>query len=212
MTDGGNPWVSRPAYTPPQPTASTPATGPGLAPTGPVTPQRGITAPDRVAQLHTIDQPRSADLWWMGAHGGSGESSLASLVQEWPGAHHAWPRHPGNAPARVVVTARSNARGLRAAQTAVTQWAAGLVPYVELIGLAIIADAPGRLPRPLRDLAQVVSGGYPRVWTVPWIESWRLGQAPDLPTTPREVKRLVDELSALIQGGPVRTANREEHR
>jgi len=109
------------------------------------------------------------------------------------------------ASARVVLTARSNLRGLRAAQVAATQWASGLVPHVQVLGLVVIADAPGRLPRPLREYAQLVSGGVPRTWTLPWIETWRLGETPELATSPREVRRLVDELTALLRPGAAGT-------
>src|SRR4029079_17379597 len=95
---------------------------------------------------------------------------------------------------RVVVAARTDARGLRAAKHAARQWASGLVPGTQLLGLVLVADAPGRIPRPLRDLAKVVSGGYPRTWHVPWIESWRLGEIPSVETSPREVRRVVDDL------------------
>jgi len=174
-------------------------------------PQRGVRAPDRVDQLPTYDRP-AANLWWLGAHGGAGESTLAALVPAWPAADHGWPRPPADAATRVVLVARTNAHGLRAAQAAATQWAAGLVPHVDLLGLVLIADAPGRIPRPLRDLAQVVSGGVPRTWNVPWIESWRLGEPPALTDAPREVRRLVDELSALVTPGATGTTYRKEHR
>lgn len=97
--------------------------------------------------------------------------------------------------------------GLQAAQAAATQWAAGLVPNVEVLGLAIVADAPGRLPRPLRDFARLVGGGVPRTWSVPWIESWRLGEPITLPNAPREVRRMVDELTTLTQTGAAGTPN-----
>jgi hypothetical protein len=45
---------------------------------------------------------------------------------------------------------------------------------------------------------QVVSGGVPRTWTVPWVEAWRVGEPPALASSPREVQRLVDELTALL--------------
>jgi len=108
-------------------------------------------------------------------------------------------------PSRVVVTARSNMRGLRAAQLVATQWAAGLVPHAQVVGLVIVADAPGRLPRALRDFARLVGGGFPRTWSVPWIEPWRLGEPPDLSTAPRDVRRLVDDLSALLRPGAAGT-------
>jgi hypothetical protein len=82
---------------------------------------------------------------------------------------------------------------------------------VELLGLVVVADAPGRLPRPLRDLAELVGGGVPRTWTVPWVEEWRLGHEASLPDAPRQVRHLVKELTALIRAGsPTGTANRKE--
>ncbi len=209
MSDGINPWISRP--TDPEPASPAISAPPVAPPTGPLGPQRGVRAPDRVDQLPTYDRP-AANLWWLGAHGGAGESTLAALVPAWPAADHGWPRPPADAATRVVLVARTNAHGLRAAQAAATQWAAGLVPHVDLLGLVLIADAPGRIPRPLRDLAQVVSGGVPRTWNVPWIESWRLGEPPALTDAPREVRRLVDELSALVTPSATGTTYRKEHR
>lgn len=206
VTEGSNPWVSRPQMT--APVTAAPAAPSVARPAGPIAPQRGVPAPDRVDQLAVVARRWPAELWWLGVHGGSAESSLAGLVPEWAEAGHAWPHVAGpHGPARVVLTARSSARGLRAAQAAATQWASGLVPSVEVVGLVIVADAPGRLPKPLRDLAQVVGGGVPRTWTVPWIETWRLGEPPALPDAPREVRRLVDDLRVLLRPGATGTAN-----
>jgi len=205
VSDDINPWLSRPVT--PEPSAPLYTDAPTERPTGPLAPQRGVPAPDRVDQLPTHSQPHRADLWWLGAHGGAGESSLAALVPEWPAAGHGWPRTPGVKASRVVITARSNMRGLRAAQLAAMQWASGLVPHAQVVGLVIVADAPGRLPRALRDFAQLVGGGFPRTWSVPWIEPWRLGETPDLSTAPRDVRRLVDDLSALLRPGAAGTTN-----
>ncbi len=208
MSESGNPWVSRPKLAEPAIGAAPTATTVRVA-SGPVTPQRGVPAPDRVDQLPTIDRT-PAVLWCLGAHGGSGESTIAALVDGWRAAGHAWPRVPTAEPARVVVTARSNVRGLRAAQAAATQWAAGLVPSVQLVGLVVISDAPGRLPRPLRDLAQVVGGGFPRTWTLPWLESWRLDELTPAASSPREVRRVIDELRAILPPGTDAPALRKE--
>jgi hypothetical protein len=211
MTDAPNPWISRPASPPdvsPEPASSLPA-----RPTGPTAPQRGIPAPDRADQLPTVEFRTPAVLWWVGVHGGAGESSLAQLVPGWRGTEHAWPSVPsdrGRGRGRTVLVARSNVRGLRAAQAAATQWAAGLVPWVDVVGLVVVADAPGRLPRPLRDLHQLVAGGVPRTWTVPWIESWRLGDSVSLDAAPREVRRLVDDLRALLGPGAAGTTHQGE--
>lgn len=194
-----NPWVSRP----PAPAAAIVARPSVLTPHGPTAPQRGVPAPDLVDQLPVLRRSHPADLWCVGAHGGSGESMLASLAPGWVAAGHAWPHLPEQAgqegPARVVLTARSSAHGLLAAQRAATQWAAGLVPDVDVLGLVVVADAPGRLPRPLRDLAHVVGGGVARTWHVPWVEAWRLGQPVEPAAAPRAVRHLIEELSALLQ-------------
>lgn len=209
MSDGSNPWLARPAE---QESPAPAVRESAKRPTGPTGPQRGVPAPDPADRLPTRPLPQAADLWWVGAHGGSGESTLSALVAEWPAAEHAWPEPPGDAPTRVVLVARTHMRGLRAAQAAATQWAAGLVPHVEVLGLVLVADAPGRLPRPLRDMAQLVRGGVPHTWTVPWSDSWRLGEPPSLPEAPREVRRLVDDLNALLRPGADGTAHRKENR
>lgn len=207
MSDSPNPWISQPAepeVTPPQPTEVAAAQA-----RGPVAPQRGVRAPDHIDRLPVLAHARPAPLWWVGVHGGAGESTLASLVPTWPAAGHAWP-YIQDASARVMLVARFDARGLRAAQTAATQWAAGLLPHIELLGLVLMADAPGRPPKALRELAHVVGGGIPRLWTVPWIASLRLGDPLTLSTAPREVRRLVDELTVLVNRGAPRTTNRKE--
>lgn len=211
MSETNNPWLSRPAAEPDQAAPSSVVESQVPPPTGPTAPQRGIPAPDRVDQLPTRDRRNAADLWWLGTHGGAGESTLAELVSDWPAAEHAWPRTPGSDPARVVLVARSSMRGLRAAQAAATQWASGLVPYVEVLGLVIVADAPGRLPRPLREYARLVGGGVPRTWQVPWVEGWRVGQPVALTDAQRDVRRLVDELSTLTGLGATGTTDRKKH-
>ncbi|MDN5762642.1 MAG: hypothetical protein L0H41_10045 [Microlunatus sp.] len=111
----------------------------------------------------------------------------------------------------MVIVARTSARGLLAAKAAAKQWASGLVQDVELLGLVLVADAPGRLPKPLRDLMKVVSGGYPRTWHVPWVESWRLGDDLLLDAAPRDVRRLVDDLRTLLRtGAPSGATNRKD--
>ena len=143
--------------------------------------------------LPVVPEGRTAALWLVGAHGGAGESTLACLVPDWQAAGHAWPESAAG-PAACVLTARTSAAGLLAAQAALRQWAAGDAP-VDLAGLVLLADAPGRLPRPLRDLAGLVAGGAPRCWSIPWIEAWRLGE----PHLTGDVTRLIRDLTAVIR-------------
>lgn len=198
MTETVNPWLSHPVAVEAPPPAAAPEPP---APTGPTQPQHGIPAPAPELCLPVMPRSQQPHLWWLGAHGGAGESSLAHLLPGSAAADHRWPQAPGVQPARVVLVARSSMRGLQAAQATATQWAAGLVPGVDLIGLVVIADAPGRLPRPLREALHLVKGGVPRAWTIPWIESVRLGQPLTASGAPREVRQLVDELHALTTTG-----------
>lgn len=138
-----------------------------------------------------------ARLWWMGTHGGAGESTLAELVEHTAAAGHAWPA-PGDpriaALNRVVLVARTNARGLRSAQRAAIQWASqSLPPTIQVEGLVLIADAPGRLPKELRDFAAVISGGVRKTWTLPWNEAWRRGDLSPR-SAPRELHRIFNDL------------------
>jgi hypothetical protein len=142
-----------------------------------------------------VDRP--APLWWVGVHGGAGETTLEHLIAGSRAAAHAWPIGYDGATTNVVLVARSNASGLAAAQRAAIEWASGVIPSVNLIGLVIVADAPGKPPKPLRELAHLVSGGVPQTWHVPWVEGWRLGETPDLQRAPRDVRALIASVSVL---------------
>jgi len=151
--------------------------------------------------VQAVDE--AAALWVVGAHGGAGESSIAQLVDGWAAAGHAWPELPGGAAASCVLVARTNVRGLLAARSALTQWAgSGAGTSARLVGLILVADAPGKLPPVLRDLAKVVSGGAPRVWEVPWLDRWRLGD-PVTEGVPRSVSKIVSQLRSLSASTPV---------
>lgn len=155
--------------------------------TGPELPLPMLTA-DPALPIGPVDQ--AAALWVVGAHGGAGESTLAGLSPGWAAAEHRWPDAPS--PAWCVLTARTSLAGLLAAQAALRQWAAGDTP-VHLAGLVLLADAPGTLPRPLRELGALIAGGAPRCWSIPWIERWRHGE---LHIT-RDLARLIRDLTAV---------------
>ncbi|WP_146099566.1 DUF6668 family protein [Kineococcus xinjiangensis] len=151
--------------------------------------------PDRLPRRPVAWGPA---LWVVGAHGGSAESTLAGLLPGAAAAGHAWPQPPGGPDVPVLLVARSDARGLRAAQHAATEWAAGVVAGVELLGLAVVADAPGKPPRPLRQFAALVAGGVPRLWHLPWVDAWRIGEQPVLAAAPGEFRRLAADLRSLV--------------
>jgi hypothetical protein len=165
--------------------------------------QGGVVLPgplDRLAR-RLLDDGEQAAVWWLGAHGGAGESTLEELFSGSRAADHSWPLTAANvAPARVVLVARTHAHGLRAAQSAIREWAAGDA-HVLLLGLVLIADAPGRLPHGLRQLADLIAGGVPAVWSIPWIEAWRVGEPPAPHNAPKVVRRLLEDLRAMTEAG-----------
>ena len=176
-----NPWLAASGGAVDESERESPAPIPPVTAGGSLAPQPGMVPAPREAALPrvTLAPGAAARVWWVGAHGGAGESTLARLLAGSRASGHAWPvTVPDTRETRppVVLVARTHASGLRAAQAAATEWAAGLVP-VRLLGLVLIADAPGRTPRALRDLAQLVAGGVPTVWRLPWHEPWRLGRA-----------------------------------
>ena len=174
----------------------TPTGTPGpsvLIPTGPMNPQRSVPQPDHADRLPCRNvADGSADYWWLGVHGGAGESSLARLDKSTRAAEHHWPQ--ADAGAIVVLVARSNIHGLRAAQLAATEWASGSLPGIQLAGLVVVADAPGWLPKELREVARVVGGGVPHLWHVPWIESWRMGHEVPHALLPKDLRTVLEQV------------------
>ena len=198
MTDGQNLWVTPQAATPVQP----------QQPVQPSTPaqhqpavQRQIGAvPAPAAPLGSFAwQPQgSAYRWWaLGAHGGAGVSTLLRILTGGLDAYRRWPDVQGAVRGvNVVVVARTDQRGLEAATTAVQEWTGGYAPATTtLVGVVLMADAPSRPPKAVRDRIRVLSGAVPHVWEVPWIESFREGIPPQKPV--RQLVELETVLRAL---------------
>lgn len=106
-----------------------------------------------------------------GVHGGAGTTTVARLLgatdlgYDWPDQHD--PQH-------VFLTARTNAAGLTIASQALAEFDATEYPKGPyLAGFILVADAPGRLPKPLRRRIQVLSSAS-MVYRLPWVPAWRL--------------------------------------
>lgn len=162
-----------------------------------VTPAHLAPPPASPLGLAAYSGPGPA-LWLSSCHGGAGTSTLAALVPQARSAGRYWPTPEPPGQARVLLVARTHAAGLCAAQAAARQWAAGVLPGVRLLGLVAVADAPGKLPKPLRDLLRLISGGVPRVWELPWADSLRLGDPPDRAKLPSAYARLSQDLERII--------------
>lgn len=152
--------------------------------------------PDQADRLPQRTTPWGASAWWVGPTGGAGESTLAAIARGTRAADHAWPipENRGSL-SRVVLVARTNYAGLVAAQRAATEWASGVLgDAVRVDGLVLIPDMPGRLPKELRHFAQVVTGGVPHTWTLPWVDAWRFGPIDPAAELPKEFHALLADL------------------
>lgn len=144
------------------------------------------------------ERPAAGRWLWLGLHGGAGVTTLAHAVPggvDLGGLHGKPPKLP------VVAVCRSHASGLGAAQ----EWAASTAgrPYFDVLGLVVVADAPGPLPRGLKLGVRLVRGGFRDLWRVPWVPAWRVGQPVEFEDLPAAVRQLADDLAVLTarEGG-----------
>ena len=163
---------------------------------GPLTiPAAGlVTAPPADRRLATRAGP-SGRIALLGAHGGAGVSSLlrAGLEQLAVDAGRCWPQA-----GPVLLVARTSMNGLEWARDLARQHASGLAAAdVELLGLILVPDAPGRLPARTAALRDLLRGAFCRTWQLPWLEEWRVAAADEpLPRHP-DIRHLTAELARI---------------
>ncbi|MFJ6464634.1 hypothetical protein ACIQM0_27000 [Streptomyces sp. NPDC091387] len=132
------------------------------------------------------DQPRPPkaargrsrdEVGWVKAHGGAGTTSLIDTLGGVDvGAR--WPDPARGEPRRIVVVGRTSSGGLRAVSRALGALKEGKAPQgLDLLGVVLVADAPGRLPLVLLRRIRVLRS-VARVYRVPWIPAWRTGGHP----------------------------------
>lgn len=134
-----------------------------------------------------------ASFVWVGAHGGSGISSLAAVSGEGLELSKAWPSPSLGWPRSVALVCRTSTSGLDDASLFLHAWAAHTVPDIDVVALVTVADSPGRLPKMLRTRIHELSGVVPSAFNVPWIPAWReTPRAPD-----KDVQRTAAAVMAL---------------
>jgi len=181
----------------PAPVAVRPVTAP--------TPE-GAATPSVLRAPRGPEQPQHAPArWcWVGAHGGAGTSSLAGVLGGPEIARtDTWHAGTGGSATEaavnlaVVVVARTHAAGLLAAQSlaAQTEQAAS---WDLVLGLVLVADAPGRLPPPCQDLVHLIGGTYTHCWRIPWDQRLRVGTYDPLhlPRVIRGLRRDLEDLTS----------------
>lgn len=117
------------------------------------------------------------EVGWVKAHGGAGASALAEALGGVDvGAR--WPQPARGEPHRVVLVGRTSARGLQSVSQALAALQEANAPQgLDLLGVVLVADAPGLLPLSLLRRIRVLRS-VTRVYRVPWIPAWRTGGRP----------------------------------
>ncbi|MEU0430587.1 hypothetical protein ABZ153_02825 [Streptomyces sp. NPDC006290] len=198
------------APVPPSPAAGSTAAAPQVAPrpkavspkSAPGRRAASVSAYSEAAwgqsKRHGPARGKSRDeVGWVKAHGGSGATSL---VEAFGGVEVGarWPDPARGEPRRVVLVGRTSARGLRSVSQALGALKDGNAPQgLELLGVVLVADAPGRLPLGLLRRIRVLRS-VARVHRVPWIPAWRTGGRPK--STPRQLATLAKLVGSEVYG------------
>ncbi|WP_256920191.1 hypothetical protein [Streptomyces hilarionis] len=122
---------------------------------------------------------------WVATHGGAGSSTLAAVY----GGHDSGRGWPGAGdPPSVLLVARTHAAGLESVLRTLEVFRRGEAPAgLDLDSVVLVADAPGRLPKPLALRVRAIESVID-VYRVPWVTEWRLGDLGGNP--PRETAPL----------------------
>jgi hypothetical protein len=137
-------------------------------------------------------------LWWVGAHGGAGTTTLAAVTGLGVDIGAGWPTPiPGNPPIRVVLVCRASASGALAATGAVEQWRRQPnLADTKIVGVVSVAASARKPPRRATERLRMLSGWVPAWWQVGWIEEYlaadhprTLGMSPDVATLHHALSR-----------------------
>lgn len=110
---------------------------------------------------------------WLGAHGGSGAASLAAATGRGLTLSRAWPDPSLGWPTGVAIVCRSHIAGLDAADRLLAETFSGAVSDVDVLALVVVADAPVRPTRLMRDRLHELDVVVPKILHLPWIPAWR---------------------------------------
>lgn len=148
-----------------------------IAPLAPVTPTPAARVP--VARVPVAR--RAEPFAWVAAHGGAGATSLQVAAGCGLDLGGRWPALSAGDPSTVVLVCRSNTAGLDSAGRMLHQWSTSVVPGLHVLAVVVVADAPTKTSRAIRDRIGDLKAVVADVFTMPWISPWR-----DTPYTANE--------------------------
>jgi hypothetical protein len=167
------------------------------------TPETGPWYSTPVAQAGSRDPGRTVPVSVVGTHGGAGTSTVASLLRA-TDCYRRWPEPGDGRPPHVVLVARTNAAGLMAASKMLAGYCSTEHPDGPyLAGFVLVADAPGRLPKPLKRRITILASAT-MVYRLHWVSAWRLTETTYDPKTAEGLRRFAEH-AALTQSPAMRT-------
>ncbi|WP_350247531.1 hypothetical protein RBB84_12060 [Rhodococcus sp. D-6] len=122
-------------------------------------------------------------VWLLGAHGGSGVSTLAQYWSFADDAKHQWPCGTDREVESpyVVVVCRENIQGLSSAHDLILEHRNRDLAC-ELLGLVTVANAAGAPPKDVRQLRSIVTGAVQAHWSIGWHRFLASAARSSLPT------------------------------
>lgn len=85
----------------------------------------------------------------------------------------------------------------RQLQAAMRDWNDRHAWHINVLGLVLAANRPGRAAKQLKELVFAVEHATRASWSMPWVDAWELGEVPSEINAPRQqVQQLTDGLVA----------------
>ncbi|TVS26968.1 DUF6668 family protein [Corynebacterium sanguinis] len=109
-------------------------------------------------------------VWLVGAHGGAGVTSLSKVLAPCGDAGQQWPDQDESP--WCVIVARATRTGVEAAHDVALQAQVGKNGRCRVIGVILVADAPGKTPKAVEQRATVIGKVVPNIWHVPYFSEW----------------------------------------
>lgn len=145
------------------------------------------------ASLGLFDAPATGRVWLVGAHGGSGCTTICESAPDlFADAGRRLPVNPDVAP-QVIVCAMSTARGLAAVQGLLREQAFGRWGNCRLLAVALTSPIR-RLPERVVESRQLVCSVSPACFLLPYLDLVEVGFPKRWPKAYRQMRQAVEQM------------------